>query len=240
MRLDHKRLAVENRRQQIIRQLERLRSQLAKRCLSYYANEKVYRRQLKRAHELISDLEGELLILDCPGEYNELPVAVVADELGLKYEQVRKLIKLGEIAASGKTAHERISRNELERITIMGVPELLCLSHQESAEIFEQGMQYLQSGDLEAAERTCRRLNARESWRGPFAPSFLVGFELVSGNLDDALSSVKLIFECEDLLLRIAIMTYLRRLLRSVHVKEHGGQELCNQLINFTEELATK
>lgn len=232
--------AVENRKRQITQQLDHLRSQRLRKGLSHYANENVYRRQLKRSQELISELEDELLILNCPGEYDELPVAIVADELELKYERVRGLIKLGEITATGKMAHERISRKEIERITLMGVSTLLRLSKQASAEIFEQGIQYLQRGDLEAAERTYRRLNARESWRGPFTPSFLVGFELASGNLYDALSSVKIIFECEDLLLRIAIMTYLRRLLQSIHLKENGSQELCNQLIKLTEDVATK
>src|SRR4051812_42303754 len=149
MGLSYKRSAVENRRGKIIQQLDRLRSQLVKKKPSSYANDKVYRQQLKRSRELISFLEDELLILDCPGEYDELPVAVVADELGLTYEQVRGLIRIGEIEATGKTAHERISRGELERLTIIGVPELLRLSRQECAEIFEQAIPHLQRGNLE-------------------------------------------------------------------------------------------
>jgi len=127
MRIGHQKSAVETRRNYIIQQLARLRSQLRKKSRTYYANDNSYRRQLNRSRELISELEDELLMLDCPGEYDELPVAVVADEMGLKYEQVRSFIKLGEIAATGKAAHERIARGELERLTTMGVPELLRL-----------------------------------------------------------------------------------------------------------------
>jgi hypothetical protein len=94
-RRDHKISAVDKRKLEITRQLEHLRSQLAKKSPASYANENIYRRQLKRSRELISELEGELLILNDPGEYDELPSAVVADELGLKCEQVRGLIKLG-------------------------------------------------------------------------------------------------------------------------------------------------
>jgi len=235
MRIGHKTSEVENRRNYIIQQLARLRSQLAKKSRAYYASDNIYRRQMKRSHELISDLESELLMLDCPGEYNELPVAVVADELGVKYEQVRNFIKLGEIAAAGKEAHERITRGELERITTMGMPELMRLSQQESAEIFEQAIPHLQNGDLETATRAYRRLDARQSWRGHYAPAFLVGLELANGDLDGALSSIKLIYEGEDPLRRITIMTYLGRLLRGMKLKENGAQELCDQLIIITE-----
>lgn len=145
-RRDHKISAVDKRKLEITRQLEHLRSQLAKKSPASYANENIYRRQLARSRELISELEGELLILNDPGEYDELPSAVVADELGLNCDQVRGLIKLGEIAATGDPAHERINRGELERIINLGVPELLRLGREESVEIFEQATPHLQSG----------------------------------------------------------------------------------------------
>lgn len=163
MRLGHKKSAVEDRRQRITRQIDYLRSQLVKRHPSHYANENVYRQQLKRSHGLISDLQAELSTLDCPGEYDELPIAVVADELDITYEQVRSLIQLGEIAATGKTAHERICRGELERIVTVGTPTLLRLGKEEPADIFVQAVPLLQSGDLEAARRAYRRLEARQS-----------------------------------------------------------------------------
>jgi len=209
-----------------------------KRHPSHYANGNVYRQQLKRSHELISDLEAELLILDCPGEYDELPIAVVADELGFTYEQVRSLIRLGEIAATGKTAHERICRGELERIITIGTPTLLLLGKEEPVHIFEQAALLLQSGDLEAARRAYRRLEARQSWRGPHAPALLIGLELASGELDGALSSLKLIYEHESQQQRLMMMTYLGRLLRGMTLEESGAQELRNQFIMLAEGTA--
>lgn len=238
MRLGHKKSAVEDRRQQINRQLDYLRSQLVKRHPSHYANEKVYRQQQKRSYKLISNLEAELSILDCPGEYDELPIAVVADELGFTYEQVKSLIRLGEIAATGKTAHERICRGELARIITVGTPTLLRLGKEEPADIFEQAVPLLQSGDLEAARRAYRRLEARQSWRGPHAPAFLVGLELASGDLDGTLSSLKLIYEHEDQQQRLMIMTYLGRLLRGMTPEESGARELRDQFIMLAEGAA--
>src|SRR5215213_3141533 len=115
MDTSRERSAVAYRRRYIIQQLGRLRTRLINKGPASYPNENTYQVQARRTRALISEFEGELSILDCPGEYNELPAAVVADELGLTYEQVRALIKLGEIAAGGREAHELIDRNELER-----------------------------------------------------------------------------------------------------------------------------
>lgn len=234
-RRGHKISAVDKRKLALTRQLEHLRSQLANKRPASYANENIYSRQSKRSRELISELEGELLILECPGEYDELPLAVVADELALKCEQVRSLIELGEIAATGDPAHERINRGELERILDMGVPELLRLGQEESAEIFEQGVPLLQDGNLEAARRAYKRLERRDGWRGPYAPVFLVGLELASGELDEALSSFRLLYKYEDMLQRTAMMTYLERLLRGMRLKENGARELCDQFIGIVQ-----
>lgn len=239
MRLGRRRLAVEIRREQINRQLDKLRTRLAKITPSDYTNVTIYWRQLNRSRELISELEGELSMLTCPGEYDELPVAVVADELNLTYEQVRNLIKLGEIAATGKNAHELICRGELERIVTAGVPALLRCGEEEPAEIFEHAIFDLQKGNLEAAKRAYRRLEARQSWRGPHAPAFLVGLELATGEFDDALSSIKLMCEYEDPLWRVVAMTYLGRVLRGMVMKESGAQKFRDQLITLANSIAT-
>jgi hypothetical protein len=219
------------RRGQVVRQLERLRFRLATISSSQYSDERTYLRELNRARELISELEGELSMLDCPGEYAELPAAVVADELGLSREQVRGLIRLGEIAATGRAAHERISRRELERVVVIGAAELLRRGSEESLEIFEQSVPCLQAGDLEVAERAYRRLEARLSWRGPYAPAFLVGLELMKGDFDGALSSVKLIYEYEDLSQKLTVMAYTARVLRGLQPNGAGARELCESLL---------
>jgi hypothetical protein len=236
MKPKHKKSAAEIRRGQIALQLERLRSRLASINSSQYADERTYRRELGRTHELISELEGELSMLDCPGEYAELPAAVVADELGLSREQVRGLVRLGEIVATGRAAHERIPRRELEQITTVGPTELLRRGREESSEIFQQAVPCLQAGDLEAAERAYRRLEARLSWRGPYAPAFLVGLELAKGDLDGGLSSVRLIYEHEDLLQKMAVMSYLRRVLGDLRLNDAGAQELCGRILALADQ----
>lgn len=233
------RSAVEERKQQVVRRLDHLRLSLAAKSPGHYPKEYMYKAQQRRVRELISELEAELSILNCPGEYNELPVAVVADELGLAYDQVRRLIKSGEIEARGKTAHELISRAELERIVALGVPALLRCSQQESAEIFEQAIIHLHNGDIELSERTYRRLLARESWRGPYAPAFHIGLELIKGELDKVPSTLKLIYERGDAFQITTVITYMGRLLCGMKLKETGAQALCDQLLEMADASST-
>jgi hypothetical protein len=227
--------ASEERKRLIERQIDNAKLRLATKPRERYATEKIYRYQRRRALELIQELESELSILKCPGEYDELPVAIAADELCLTYSQIKDLIKLGEIKVTGKAAHERISREELERIALLGAEELLRLASQSSAEIFEQAIPHLHNGEIEVAERAFMRLDARESWGGPYAPAFLVGLELAAGKLEGALYSMKLIREYEDPPQRTLIMTYLRHVLIGLRLKDAGAQSLCDQLIVICE-----
>lgn len=230
--------AVEQRREEIDRQLTRLRAQLARKSRKDFTTDFRHRSWLKGTNALIGELLEELSALDCPGEYDELPTAVVADELGLTRGKVRMLIRLGEIAATGRAAHERISRAELERIAGLGATELLRLGRQESAEIFEQAVPFLQGGDLEAAERACRRLEGREGWAAPYAPALLVGLELARDDVAGALSTLRLIYGIEDHLQRVAVMSYLGRVLRGMGLSEGAGRQLCTRLAALADEAA--
>jgi hypothetical protein len=234
-----KKSAVEQRREEIYRQLTRLRAQLVRKSRKDFRTDFKHRSWLKGTNALVSELLEELSALDDPGEYDELPAAIVADELGLATKQVRMLIRLGEIAATGKAAHERVSRAELERIAGLGTSELLRLGRQESAEIFEQAVPFLQGGDLEAVEKAYRRLEAREGWAAPYAPAFLVGLELARDDVAGALSTLRLIYGIEDYLQRVAVMSYLGRVLRGMGLSEGAGRQLCTRLAALADE-ATK
>jgi hypothetical protein len=227
--------AVEERKHQILAQLSRLKYQLISKTRSHYKTEHSYRSAQKRTSELITELESELSILESPGEYDELPTAVIAEELDLTINQVRSLIKLGEIRASGKLAHERISRDELERLCTLGVAELIRRSEESAADIFEQSIPYLQEGELEAANIAYQRLEARESWSGPHAPAFLVALELARGEIEHALFTLKCINTYPDILHRLAIRSCLGRILRTIRYEEPAARELCKQTLRYIE-----
>jgi hypothetical protein len=229
---------VEKRREQIGQQLDQVRLRLAHKTAGRYPSEAAYRYQQRRARELVADLEGELLALECPGEYDELAVATVADELGITCNQIRYLIKSGEIEGTGKGGHERVSRVELERITALGAAELLRLSRQESAEIFEEAVPHLRSGDLELSERAYRRLRARGSWQEPYVSAFLLCLEIAKGDFESARAKIKIIHECEDPFEKAEMLTSLKRLLREMRPTSDGAQAFREQLLMSTEGAA--
>jgi len=232
--------AVEQRREEIERQLARLRGQLARKSRKDFTTDFRHRSWLKGTNALIGELLDELSALDDPGEYDELPAAVVADELGLTRAQVRTLIRLGEIEASGRPAHERISRAELEQIVGLGAQELLRLGRQESAEIFEEAVPLLRSrgSNLEAAERAYRRLERREGWAAPYAPAFLVGLELARDEPAGAISTVRLIYGIEDHVQRLAVMSHLGRALRGVGLNDGAARQVGTFLADLADRAA--
>lgn len=230
---------VEKRREQIGRQLDRVRLRLAQKTAGRYPSKAAYKYQQRRGHELVADLEGELSALECPGEFVELAVATVADELGITSSQVRSLIKSGEIEATGHAGHERVSRDEMERIAVAGAAELLRRAEQEADEIFEEAASLLQSGDLESSERAYRRLNARRTWDEPYACAFLLCMELAKGDFEGARDSAQIIYECDDLSVRAARLACVRRLLERMSFTSERARSFRARLLAETTPAQT-
>lgn len=217
------RSAVEVRRGEITRQLERIRSRLSSKSPSQYADETASRRHLGRTLGLISELEGELSMLNCPGDYDELPAAVVADELGLRLDQIRLLIKVGEAEATGKRAHLRVSRAELERLVRLGPMTLLMLSSQGAEYIFTEAVKRLKAGDLVAAQRAYNRIKARETCIGDYALTLEMALDLAEGRYEDARQVVNFVLS-EKLWQRDAVSTHLSRVLLGNRFKSNEAR----------------
>lgn len=213
-----RRSAVVQRREQITAQIEHLRRQLASKMRKDYTSDYRYERWRKQSRDLIEELLGELSTLDDPGEYDELPPAVVADELGLRLDQVRRLIKLGDIEAAGERAHERVSRGELEWLAQLGSDEILRRSGQNAEDIYSEIVSQLRDGDLEAAERSCRRLKARQSCVGNHALAAEVAIKLTKGLYEDVERLVRFILG-EKLRDSALIGAYVAEFIRGVCFK---------------------
>lgn len=222
---------VKKRIEQIGRQLDNVRLRLNVKSERHYVNEGTYKYQQSRANQLIVNLEEELSMLSCPGEYAELAVATVADELGLTCKQVRNLIKSGEIEATGSAAHERVSRTEMERIAALGAAELLRLGRQESAAIFAGTVPRFQAGDLEFSERAYRRLEARGAWGEAYAPALLLCLEITKGEFENARDTIRLIQECAGTFEKAATMGRVRQLLAGMTLGDGAAVEFSELLL---------
>ena len=220
-----KRSAVEQRREQIAAQVEHLRRRLATRTRKDYTTDFRYERWIKQSHALIDELLEELSALEEPAEYDELPVAVVADELGLTLGRVRRLIKLGDIDATGGRAHERVSRPELERLATLGHDEITRQSGQRVEDVYTQAVEHLRAGDVASAERAYRRLKARQSSIGNYALATEIAIKLSKGLYEEAERVIKFILS-EKPYERAAVGRYLSEFIRSACFRDEEISDL--------------
>lgn len=232
--MPRKRSAVEQRREQIIAQVERLRRRLASKTRKDYSSDFHYRRWVEQSLALIDELLTEFSILNDPGEYDQLPPAVAAEELGTTTSKVRQLIKGGEILASGKPAHEYISRDELAVACETGVKELLRRLDQEAAEVFEESVTYLHQGQLRLAERARQRLVARESIAGVFALPYETALLLARAEIDEVDARLRFIMRAEDVE-RARLLQQLRRILRGMCFLDEAERAVAERILHGDE-----
>lgn len=228
--MPRKRSAVEQRREQITAQVEHLRRRLASRTRKDYTSDFHYERWIRQSRALIDELLEELSALDEPGEYDELPIAVVADELGLHLDQIKQLIKLGDIEAEGRRAHERVSRRELERLAGLSIDEMLRQSMQSADAVFRESVSQLRCGDIASAERSYRRLKARQSCVGSHALATEVAIKLTKGLYAEAGRAIKFILT-EKSNERVVIGTYLAEFVRDAWFRDEDARAVISDLL---------
>lgn len=226
-----RRSAAELRKKQIEKQIEHLRAQLSVKSRKDYTSDYRYETWRIKSYELIDELLEELSSIDDPGEYDDLPLSVVADELGLGLGRVRSLIRLGEIEANGKSPRQRVSRQELARILEIEVPNLLKLASQDAHTVFEGLLPHVQSGNLALAEIAFRRLKGRESCIGLRTLAVKTALHLHKGRYDEACSAtlfVKRNCPTEEIIYK----AYLQELLRNAVFTSDYAQEIGRRILS--------
>ena len=229
--MPRKRSAVEQRRKQIAAQVERLRWQISSKTRQDYSSDFHYERCVAQSTALIDELLAELSVLEDPGEYDQLPPAVVAEILGTTIAKVRLLIKGGEIMTSGNPAHEYISREELAEACEAGVKELMRRLGHEAHEIFEESVTYLHQGQLRLAERACRRLIARESIAGSFALPYETVLLLAQAQLCEVDARLTFIRKAEATD-RARFLDNFRKILRGMSFKDDAAKAIAERLLH--------
>jgi hypothetical protein len=227
---------IERRKQQIHRELDKVREQTATKTRRDFESDKGYAEWKRRVQDKVFELDSELAALDCPGEYEELPLAVVAEELGVGLERVSVLLSEVDTKPLPDEGNRRnwVSRAVLERALELGAEELQRLSDQESAEIFDEAIPYFHAGNISMAEKEFRRIEVRDSWEGSHAPACRVALSLLKGDLSEARRSMT--WHCErDTSYGSTILPYVGRLLRGMKLEEHGAEVLREQILAVTE-----
>src|SRR5882672_9591858 len=83
---------IEQRREQINEGLEKLKSSKSIKTRKDFKSDNLFDVWRKKYDKKLYELSEELTILDNPDEYNEIPLAVAAVELGLTLQELRDIV----------------------------------------------------------------------------------------------------------------------------------------------------
>ncbi|HRI05171.1 MAG TPA: hypothetical protein PLL77_15650 [Pyrinomonadaceae bacterium] len=165
MRGKRKPSPVEQRKGQIEKQMETLKSPKNQKTIRDFKTPERFEEWTAVHDRKLRDLEEELCLLDDAGDYFEVPLGLAALELGVTLEEMVNIVSEGIIETSFVSdyrAGHRISRDELARAIELGTDELLRLANKTPQEIFTDAIEFIRLGDVtsvEACQSRLERLN---------------------------------------------------------------------------------
>lgn len=227
---------VAQRAEQIAREVEKLEAEYEKKTRRQFKTDEGFENWRAKNREKLAELNEELSILRDPGPYNEIPLAVAAEEIGLTLDEMTSIAGDGLVEISTRSyypAGSRVTRSELARMHEVGPGELLRLANQELDEIFEDVVGLLQAGDLGAAEKAYARMDARVSY-SQYTWVCEIALDLLRGKYEEVIWAVRHICRDGDLDATVTL-TNLGRVLRGMKLLEHGAEALREQILAVTE-----
>jgi hypothetical protein len=227
---------VTQRNEQIAREIEKLEAEYEKKTRRHFKTDEGLENWRAKNREKIAELKEEQAVLEDPGPYNELPLAIVAEELGLTLDEINSIAGDNLLEISTRTYYStgsRITRSELARLHEVGAVELLRLASQELDEIFDDAVRYFHAGDLKRAEQSAKRMEERSTYT-PLSWVCEIALDLTRGKYEDVISSVRYICRKDDLH-ETGILTNLGRVLKGMKLEERGAEALREQILAVTE-----
>jgi tetratricopeptide (TPR) repeat protein len=227
---------IAQRKEQITREIEKLESEFEKKTRRHFKTEEGLDNWRAKNGEKIAELREEGAVLEDPGPYNEIPLAIAAEELGLTLDEINSIAGDNLLEISTRTHYfigSRITRSELERLHEVGAGELLRLANQELDEIFEDAIGYFHAGDLKRAEKAAKRIESRVTYT-PYMLICELALELLKGEYENAISSIRYICRMDDME-AAALLADLGRVLRVMKLRGHGTEGLREQMLAITE-----
>lgn len=184
---------IQKRREQIETEIEKVRKEVQeKTARDFRSTDHFEAFQERRALKLYA-LNEELAILERPEEYNEIPLAIVAEELGVTLADVLGFARQGLLDLGSDepiSSASRITREELGRAIDVGAEELLRVAAQTEEEVFIDGLQFLRDRNIVLAERCLERIWGFKGYGIPYWTCYSIGVELITGRFDELKSSL--------------------------------------------------
>lgn len=183
-----KQTPIEQRRAQIEKELENLRLPKNQKIRKDFKSDENFENWQKKQGDKLLELNEELIILDNPAEYNEIPLAVAAMELGVTLNEMLSIVSEDLITISSTGIYKasgRISREELARVIEIGGEELVRIVNQDIDEIFADAIKFIINGDKESAQKAYDRIEKNHSGIHPQAFAAEFGIQLALGNYEE-------------------------------------------------------
>jgi hypothetical protein len=229
---------IEQRRTQIEKELEKLRLPKNQKIRRDFKSDESFENWQKKQGEKFFELNEELIILDNPADYNEIPLAVAATEIGVTLNEMLDIISEGLIKTSFDGAYKasaRISREELALAIGLGSEELLRIINQDVDEIFADAVNYLHNSNPEAAQKAYDRIDKHYSCIHPHAIAIEVGIHLFHRNYEEVRSSLNFIARRREDSELAEFLTSLKPIIKSLPLLDHLGEVIKEQIIAVTE-----
>jgi hypothetical protein len=229
-----KQTPIEQRREQIERELEKLRLPKNQKTRKDFKSDENFENWQKKQGEKFFELNEELIILNNPSEYNEIPLAVAATELGVTLYEIISIVSEDLVETSFYGVYQagaRITREELARVIEIGAKELVRIAEQSIEEIFEDAIKFIHTGNLEAAEKTYERIE-KFGYRTNLHYSLVcrIGIELIKKDYDDLKRSFWFV-DSFDTIELASILEKLRRVVEGIKPTDHLGAVVCEQIL---------
>ena len=233
-----KQTPIEQRRKQIEKELEKLRLPKNQKTPRDFKKPDAFENWEKRQGVKVFELNEELIILDNPADYNEIPLAIAAMELGVTLDEMLQIVseELVETSFDGEyRAGARITREELARAIEIGADELVRIAEQYIEEIFEDAVQSIHAGNIEAAERAYERMH-KFGYESSYHYSIAcgIGIELLKADYR-ALSHSFWFVDSYDEIRLAATLDKLRRIVEGINPADHLAAVVCEQILAVAE-----
>lgn len=230
----NKQSPIEQRRTQIEKELEKLRLPKNQKIRKDFASDENFENWKKKQGEKFFELNEELIILNNPAEYNEIPLAVAAEELEVTLNEMLSIVheELIETSFDGfYKAGDRITREELARAIEIGAGELVRISEQTIEEIFDEIVKATQNRNIDAVEKAYERIH-KFDYRVSLHYSIVCGIALhiLKREFDSLQRSFWFIDSFEPLELA-AILDKLRKVIEVVNPTDHLEAVVCEQIL---------
>ncbi|MFN0277809.1 MAG: hypothetical protein ACKVRN_04315 [Pyrinomonadaceae bacterium] len=173
---------VSTRRRQIEKEITRIHEQRTRKSQRDFKTAEAFSTWQCRHQNKLDELYSELAILDYPDGYYEVPLAIAAAELGLTLDEMIGVAhqELIELSFKGEyLAGCRITRDELARMIDFGAENLLVITRQTPAEIFETACPHVKRGEVEILQKAHDRIERNDSL------NLKPGGSLLSGTIFD-------------------------------------------------------